>query len=68
MTLPARGLKRRWFRRRHGALLDALRRSTELLDGGTTDYYREEVAHIQAVNRRLIRHYDPAGLTDRRVR
>jgi hypothetical protein len=59
---------RRWlFRKRHAALLDALRRSTEMLDGGTTDYYREEVKHIQAVNRRLLRHYDPSRQTDRTV-
>lgn len=66
-----------WFRRRHGSLIDALRRSTELLEGqgadhiavgGFSDYYREEVDHSRAVNARLIRHYDPAGTTDRRAR
>jgi hypothetical protein len=60
---------RTWaFRRRHAPLLDALRRSTELLDGVQTDYGREEVAYIKTVNRRLLRHYDPAGTTDRAVR
>jgi hypothetical protein len=56
------------FRRQHGAVLDALRRSTELLDGGTTPYYREEVGYIQKVNRRLLRAYDPNSSTDRKVR
>jgi hypothetical protein len=55
------------FRKRHGALIDALRSSTELFDT-TTEYGREEVNYIVAVNRRLIRHYDPDGTTDRRVR
>jgi hypothetical protein len=69
-------MRRWWFRRRHTALLDALRRSTELLDGqgsdhvavgGFSQYYREEVDHVQAVNRRLLREYDPGGTTDRTV-
>lgn len=62
----------RWLiRRRHGALLDSIRRSTELLDGDPTTftlYWREERDYIQKVNRRLIREYDPKGVTDRKVR
>jgi hypothetical protein len=64
------------FRRQHGPLLDALRRSNELLQGHDTpsaigawsDYYREEVAYIRQVNHRLLRRYDPAGVTDRKAR
>lgn len=59
-----------WFLRRKdaAALLDALRRSNELLMNGNTPYFREEVEHIRAVNWRLLRHYDPAHKTDRTVR
>jgi hypothetical protein len=63
------------FRRRHGALIDALRRSNELLAGADTPrattftpYHAEEVAYIRKVNARLLRHYDPSGATDRRAR
>ena len=64
-----------FFRRRHGVLVDALRRSNELMAGMDTpsvttftDYHAEEVAHSRAVNARLIRHYDPDGTTDRKAR
>lgn len=74
MSESAASLRGWWFRRRHAPLLDALRRSTELLQGADTPtatkftpYHAEEVAHILAVNRRLLRHYDPAGTTDRKV-
>jgi hypothetical protein len=53
-------------------LLDALRRSTELLDGmrpvNGSDNWLEERDYIVAVNRRLLRTVDPEGLTDRAVR
>lgn len=53
-------------------LLDALRRSTELLDGmepsNGSAYWREERDHIVSVNRRLLREHDPDALTDRAVR
>jgi hypothetical protein len=68
VTVTWPGLRGWIFRRRHAVLIDALRRSTELLDGGTTDYYREEVAYIKTVNRRLIRRYDPCGTTDGKSR
>ena len=53
--------------RQRAALIDALRRSNELLSGGTSQHHREEVEHIQAVNYRLLRDSDPEGLTDRTV-
>jgi hypothetical protein len=60
--------KRALFRRRHGALIDALRRSNELLVGiGNNPYHREEVEHIRQVNWRLLREYDPNAATDRLV-
>ena len=53
-------------------LLDALRRSTELLDGmepsNGTAYWREERDYIISVNRRLLREHDPDAQTDRAVR
>lgn len=61
-------VRHRLFRRRHGLLLDALRRSTELLDGGTTNYYRQECSQIKTLNRQLLRRYDPDGTTDRLAR
>lgn len=52
-------------------LIDALRRSTELLEGiqpaNAGAYWREERDHILAVNRRLLREHDPEHLTDRKV-
>jgi hypothetical protein len=59
------------MRRRHGALIDALRRSSELLEGDPhtfSTYWREERDHLRAVNLRLLRRYDPKGKTDRKAR
>lgn len=61
-------LKHWLFRRRHGALVDALRRSNEMLAGGATAYHYEEVDYIRSVNYRLLREYDPRASTDRKVR
>ncbi len=54
-------------RRRYAHLVDALRRSNELLSGGTTRHHREEVEHIRAVNFRLLREVDPDAATDMTV-
>lgn len=52
-------------------LVDALRRSTEILawgyPSGETEHARFEREHILQVNHRLLREYDPAGETDMKV-
>ncbi len=60
-----------WLRKGNPhALIDALRRSTELLDHAQmqTTYADEEREHIIAVNRRLVRSHDPDAVTDRKAR
>lgn len=54
-------------RRRYAVLVDALRRSNELLSGGSTAYHHAEVEHIRAVNFRLLREVDPHHTTDMTV-
>lgn len=58
----------------YAALVDGLRRCSELLDqaerpGVTlhTDYWKAEREHAVAVARRLLRTHDPKGKTDRTV-
>ena len=73
MSEPKRlGLRARWRWLRSGnlpALIDALRRSTEMLDCATmqTDHAEYERQHIIAVGRRLVRDHDPRHETDRVV-
>lgn len=66
-----RALWRRLGRRDAAYLIDALRRSTEVLawgyPPGETDHARSEREHILQVNRRLLREYDPDGDTDMKV-
>ena len=66
-------LRDRWNWLRRGnlpALIDALRRSTELLDHAEmqTPHASAERDYIIAVNRRLVRGYDPKARTDRAAR
>lgn len=61
-----------WLRpRRRAAVLDALRRNTELLGGlpprDVTPYWYEERDHARAVAFRLLRSCDPKAKSDRTV-
>ena len=58
----------RWLRSGNvPALIDALRRTTELLDRAEMDspYAELERDHAVAVARRLCRNHGPSGVTDR---
>ena len=60
----------RWMRRGNpDALIDALRRATEMLDCAhmQTEHAEFERQHIIAVGRRLVRDHDPRAETDRAV-
>ena len=73
MTEPKRlGVRARWRWMRSGnlpALLDALRRSTEMLDCAhvQTDHAEYERQHIFAVGRQLVREHEPRAESDRTV-